>query len=262
MIYLSGLLPQKHRRFYRHFKKLLDGIDVTYVLLENTKDIWCRDYMPVISRNKMCKFIYAPPYLQKHKKLITQAIDLNFDVIDVGLIVDGGNIVLSGDIVITTDAIFDWNRDYKQGEIIELLKASLCVCKVVVIPSYPGDIFRHADGVVKLLNENNAFVLDDRKYETGYTSRLITVLEEAGINTIPVPFVDFEIEHGDSFTAKGNYINILETKDYVVVPFYELPQDEEALIIYRKHYPMKKVVSIDCTELADEGGVLNCVTWN
>ena len=266
MIYLSGLLPRKHPEFYRHFKKLLDTIGVTYLLLESTKDIWCRDYMPIINKGDMVSFKYTPPYLKKQKHLRTITKNVNTPgvtkFIESDLIIDGGNIVLCEGVLICTDAIFGWNPNYPKDTIIKTLKVVLKLKKVIVIPSYPGDIFRHADGVVKFLDEKHVFVVDDRVYKGGYTRCVMKKLKKHGINPIMVPYVDFEIEYNDSFTARGNYINVLETDTHLIIPAYGLKEDNDAVILYEKHYPNKVVVSINCNGIADEGGVLNCITWN
>jgi agmatine deiminase len=59
----------------------------------------------------------------------------------------------------------------------------------------------------------------------------------------------------------GNYLNYLRTARVVVVPVYGVPTDEVVLGKIEELFAGVSVVPIPCTELAREGGVLNCVTW-
>ncbi len=73
-LYLSGLLPERHKRFYETLVKALKENGINYGLLPGTKDIWCRDYMPIqVSKNRFIQFNYSPGYLKGYKHLITDA---------------------------------------------------------------------------------------------------------------------------------------------------------------------------------------------
>ena len=46
-VYFSALLPEVCPVTYSGLVEILDRYDVPHSLLEGTKDIWCRDYMPI-----------------------------------------------------------------------------------------------------------------------------------------------------------------------------------------------------------------------
>jgi agmatine/peptidylarginine deiminase len=48
----------------------------------------------------------------------------------------------------------------------------------------------------------------------------------------------------------------------VLVPTYGVKQDEEALEIFRKTFPDKDIVGINCFALIKQHGSLHCVTMN
>ena len=46
-VYFSALLPEVCPVTYSGLVEILDRYGVPHSLLEGTKDIWCRDYMPI-----------------------------------------------------------------------------------------------------------------------------------------------------------------------------------------------------------------------
>jgi agmatine deiminase len=76
-VYISGLLKRDYL-FYQTFSKLIHDTGLNLIELENTKDIWCRDYMPVkSSAGKNLLFNYNPSYLKgRWKHLLTPRKDL------------------------------------------------------------------------------------------------------------------------------------------------------------------------------------------
>ena len=74
-VYFSALLPEVCPVTYSGLVEILDRYGVPHSLLEGTKDIWCRDYMPIQTiDNRFVLFRYEPDYLldtAKHKASIT-----------------------------------------------------------------------------------------------------------------------------------------------------------------------------------------------
>lgn len=63
-VYFSALLPEVCPVTYSGLVEILDRYDVPHSLLEGTKDIWCRDYMPIQTiDNRFVLFRYEPDYL-------------------------------------------------------------------------------------------------------------------------------------------------------------------------------------------------------
>ena len=171
-VYISGLLKRDHL-FYQTFSKLIHDAGLELIELDNTKDIWCRDYMPVkSSTGKNLLFNYNPSYLKsKWKDLLTPRKDLidllnslkiEFEPID-DILLEGGNVVQSGDKIIMTDAIFRENEikedKKKQGVLIQRVE-KLLECQLIIIPHQPDDTLAHSDGVVRFLDHNTVLVND------------------------------------------------------------------------------------------------------
>ena len=74
-VYFSALLPEVCPVTYKGLADVLDRYGVPFSLLKGTKDIWCRDYMPLqMTDHEFVAFGYRPDYLMDtaaHRKSIT-----------------------------------------------------------------------------------------------------------------------------------------------------------------------------------------------
>lgn len=48
----------------------------------------------------------------------------------------------------------------------------------------------------------------------------------------------------------------------IVMPVYGMEEDYEAFRLMEAVFPDCTVATIDCNEITDHGGVLNCLSWN
>lgn len=58
----------------------------------------------------------------------------------------------------------------------------------------------------------------------------------------------------------ATYANFLIINGAVLVPLYQTPQDEAALVIFRNLFPGHEIIGIDCRPLILQHGSLHCVT--
>ena len=81
---------------------------------------------------------------------------------------------------------------------------------------------------------------------------------------IQFPYFETEDYSSDGIpSAKGCYINYIEVGNLIILPKFNVPDsDKRAVEIIKEHMPKKNIETIDCEDLALEGGVLNCITWN
>jgi len=64
-VYFSGLLPKKCPILNAHITEALKKHGIPYAYLSETKDIWCRDFMPIqIERERFVFYKYTPDYLK------------------------------------------------------------------------------------------------------------------------------------------------------------------------------------------------------
>lgn len=287
-VLFSDLLPVKFPGFYLGFSNALDKSEIEHGLIKGTKDIWCRDYMPVRRNDgRYLLFNYDPSYLKPHwQKLKTPGENiigickhLEIDFIDLEDIkLDGGNMVMGSDHVIMTDAVYSENgtgkNKQKQSELLSRL-TGLFDSEIIIIPRQQGDPLSHADGVVRFLDSKTVLVNDfssvtNKRFAESlpYLNSFYGALGSKGLDMIHVPYEPQEGKTKDGLpVATGIYINYLETGKAIFLPQFGgnlKEKDAAALDHFKKLFAPKgkAVVPVRCADIAREGGVLNCVSWN
>lgn len=69
-IYFSSLLKQQFPNLTVNLEKELNSQKIAFSYLTYTKDIWCRDFMPIqIGKDEFVLFNYFPSYLKGASQL-------------------------------------------------------------------------------------------------------------------------------------------------------------------------------------------------
>lgn len=264
MIYFSHLLKTNHnyKPATERLFATLDSHGIQYSFLENTCDIWLRDFMPVkTGSGKYVSFRYEPSYLDDYPELKTDfrkdiSVQLSLENIvysDINL--DGGNVVFSPSKTkaIISDRVFMENFNYSSAELVQELER-LLEAQVIIIPSLRSDMTGHADGMVRFIDENTAVGNASRSL-FGLEAHIKATLRNHGIEVYDFPYFDSK---GDS--AIGCYLNFLETEQHLFLPVFDADTDNEA-IETAKNIFNKMIVPVNINEIAEQGGVLNCISW-
>ena len=270
IVYLSELLAIRYPETCKRLTDILNRHNVPFAFLKGTKDIWCRDYMPVQTPGgKLIQFRYDPSYLRDSRysesrsdvKYVDKVNDINPTFSDINL--DGGNVVMCGNKAIITDRIFSENPDWTKETLLTEL-AKLLECEIIIIPAYRPeyDFTGHADGMMRFIDSNTVLVnnLDqDFKY---MKDAIIKALDKANLKYINFPWFEHKI-NGNSDHVIGIYLNYLEVGNLIVMPVFGVPgnRDVEALAKLKKVFPNKIVETIDYNDVALAGGILNCTSW-
>ncbi len=267
-VYFSDLLPRRYPLVARRLLLLLNQHGVATGCIPGTRDIWCRDYMPIqLDSGRFVQFDYAPDYLRdEYKHLITppnvaRAVLPDHVCESCPIVLDDGNVVRWHDHAIVTDKIYPENPGHGRRKLRTELASRLEVAQLTVIPSEPGDVLGHADGVVRFVDERTVVVNDYRRIDAGYRQRLLACLRRAGLNWIELPCYPVDRGDGDIPPATGVYVNFLQTRGLLAVPVFGLPADEYTIGCLGNLFPEVSIVSVPCQELAREGGALNCISW-
>ena len=145
-----------------------------------------------------------------------------------------------------------------------MLMDLLNVDELIMIPVEPGDPFGHADGCVRFVDNKTVLINNQLPGQEAFGKKLRKVLQKHGFQWVEMPyFIENDPKNKDS--AVGNYINFLEIGDLIIVPSYENydRSNNLAVDILRKAFGSnRKIVPVEATSVAKEGGVLNCVSWN
>ena len=263
-LFLSDRLENDFPALLASLRSVLNG--VTIDIIPGTSDIWCRDYMPIqLDENRFCQFVYNPDYLREFRHLITPPEKCRLAFMEhcrqEALVLDGGNVVASRSKVILTEKIYTENPSIERPKLRTRLE-EVFQAECIFIPKEPYDPVGHSDGVVRFVAENRVLVNDYSGVDPAYGTRLRNVLEKKGLEVDTLPMFQEKAQRPGKFqSAVGLYINYLRVGDVVVVPGYDRPEDEAALEKVRDVMPNARVFQLPCRSLAEEGGVLNCVSW-
>jgi len=272
-IYFSDLL-QKDKKFAETFHEIsiiLESVNISHKFLPPyTKDIWARDYMPIhVSKDKFVEFRYDPDYLQDLGKygrdiktypdLICNALSLK--TVKSDLIIDGGNVVKSENNAILTDKIVQENKKmYSRKDLLKKLVVLFETERIVLIPWDKKERFGHSDGMLRFISEDKVLINGIYNRQNGFKKDLLKTLEMFKIDW---DWMSFDVEKEDS--RNWAYINFLQTKDIILVPKFEIEEDNQALEIFKKHFPVydekDRIKQVNMRSVVKFGGALNCISW-
>ena len=218
--------------------------------------------MPVKTKSgKYVSFRYEPSYLAGDPQLRTNfktdiapsfKVD-NLVYTDINL--DGGNVAFSPskEKVIISDRVYSENPSWHKTELTAKL-AKLLEANVIIIPSLKSDMTGHADGMVRFVNENTV-VANAPLSPFGFETKVKKALQNHGIEVLDFPYFD-----SNSDSAIGCYLNFLETEQAIFLPVFGVDTDNKA-VQTAKHIFHKANIPVNINEIAADGGLLNCISW-
>ena len=264
-VFFSALLPRKCPQLYEKLHQILSENHVNHRLLSNTKDIWCRDYMPIQAHgNHFVFYKYNPDYLQTpfYKRTITDVNRMDGmeffrlgKVTDLDLVMDGGNLVKCADKVIMTEKVFVENKDKKRETVIRLLEEAF-QCPFIFLPWDENEPLGHSDGIVHYIGDNKVLMTNYADFDPSMARSMRKVLEKH-FEVIPLSY-PVKRKHKRSWA----YINYMQIGQLVIVPQLGIPEDELALEQIKAALPECIVLGVPALEAVRKGGALNCVSWN
>ncbi len=165
--------------------------------------------------------------------------------------------------MITTDKVFIDNKERPEEQVIQELRNLFEVDEIIIIPRQPYDIFGHADGMIRFTDEETVLVNDFSSESDSFRSNLKKALDKNKLLQIPFTYApSLEVNSDKIPSACGIYINYLHIGEKILMPIFGLPTVEIALSQVTEIYPTYNIDTINCEEIAKEGGVLNCIGWN
>ena len=282
-VYVSNYLATDYPDIYEALSNILSKHNIPFNYIEYTKDYWCRDFMPIqLGYQTYCQFVYNPDYLKKKQQYRTDT-DFVIEKMDIfqaniekcPLIIDGGNIVVCEEdstnwncknhTIIMTDKVMLENPKYTQEQIEEIIKEALHDkdLEIVWLPweQKEKDPCGHTDGIVKFVGRNKEgkpIILTNLTiYGDDLASRMRNILEKK--------FEVKEIQLSEYHEHSWAYINMLQTRDVIIIPGVGNGKtDEEAFEQIKAIFPEygNNIYQVQMREfIAKGGGALNCCTW-
>lgn len=267
-LYLADTLPKKYSNFFNQFEKVLSDCNISFQLLPNTKDVWAVDYMPIqITKDSFVQFVYNPDYLRdtvKWSKTISD-VDTICNQINLlpkksNIVLDGGNVTRTTDKVIMCDKVFTENPAIKEKDLIKELQELFQVDKLIFIPTHPLDFTGHADGMVRFYDSKTVLINDYSKENIEFQLRFRLALHNAGLNYIEIPYNPYDNKKDEH--ANGEYINFLQMQQAIIIPTFGIKEDDTVIKQFEQLFTGQRIATVDGNDLAFDGGILNCITWN
>lgn len=259
----------------------LDSID--FVIME-TDDVWMRDIGPIFTIKDgkaltVANFIFdgygnaiEPDYYAKDAQVAANiAKQKGFECIDIDMVLEGGSVEVDGKgtLIAAKSSVVgsERNTDMSVEEVEEYLKKYYGVTNIIWIEGLKNEDITdgHIDACVKFAEGNKLVTLpyDDFMWYCSETESDWEVVSKA-VNAEGVPYEIVEIPLTETFYDEledyGCYLNYYVGNEVVLVPIYGDVNDQVALDAIAKLYPTRKVVGINCMNLALFGGMVHCVT--
>lgn len=275
-IYFSSLFAWHYPNVYKEISDILVYHHIEHGTLLHTKDYWCRDYMPIQWGFKSyIQFRYEPDYLKDKPQYKTniipvlKAMSRDMDITQSPLIVDGGNVVVCEAnskwigscmrgrkaIVIMTEKVFQENSQIDQSEVLAILKENFYGADIVFLPWDKYDICGHTDGIIHNIGDGKILV-NLKVYPPEIEREMRRRLSD------DFAVIDLKLSKYDE--NSWAYINMLQTRDVIIIPGLGLPTDGEALSQIKELHPSYdgRIYQINIAPIIKKwGGALNCLSW-
>ena len=272
-VYFSNLLALSYPSIWKEICEVFAKYNYTAGRLTYTKDYWCRDFMPVqVDSDEFVQFRYDPDYLADLRKYKTNPddtlkhfTDFTIKTSKSNLVVDGGNMVACRNCkgetwVVMTDKVFAENPEYSKDDIITILEAKLSA-KIVWLPwvGTDEDKYGHTDGIVNFVDGKS-----DKPSVMAYFSLYQKEIADEMRVRLNAVFDVHELAFTKDEENNWAYVNLLHTKDFIIVSGLSTDSDHEAMEQIALLYPdyREHIHQINIAPIVEEyGGAFNCLSW-
>ncbi len=259
--------------------------NLTFITLDSD-DTWSRDFggITIEHEGKYLiedftfnawgkKFAYEKDN-QITRKLKLKGIFKGYSHKLIPLVLEGGAIESNGEgIILTTSAcLLEKNRNPKlsQKQIEKKLIQYLGAKKVLWLNSGAlegDDTDSHIDTLARFIDKDTImYQTCDDKNDSHYEDlknmeeelKSFKQLDGKPFKLVPLPWIEPKFDEEDRLPA--TYANFLIINGAVLVPTYNDKNDEVALKIFKKLFPKRDIIGIDCSTLIRQHGSLHCVT--
>lgn len=247
--------------------------------------------MPIqIDKDKYIGYEYTPDYLNTPYNSAFQTNparinrELGIDIRQSGIILDGGNVVKTSKGIIMIDKVFEENNHISKGSLIGRMEKCF-ESEIIFLPWDKAEKYGHADGIVREISDGRVLITNYHQYDIGFADKFMKILSQH----FDVEVLDYKVEK----PCKYNwcYINFLRIGNKVFIPqltwedysghknaacpradskykgkrkwFHsDIEEDKQALTQFIKLMPKCEIIPVSCPQIVEEGGALNCISWN
>ena len=205
----------------------------------------------------------------KHKGIFKQYLHQT-----IPFVLEGGSIDSNGDNILltTTKCLLEKNRNpkLKKHQIENRLKQYFGLDKILWL-NYGAlvgdDTDSHIDTLARFVSKDTiVYQSCDDKNDEHYTElkqmenelKKFKDTHNKPFKLIPLPWIEAKYYKNERLPA--TYANFLIINKAVLVPIYNDKNDIKTINIFKKLFPNRDIIPIDCTTLIKQHGSLHCVT--
>jgi agmatine deiminase len=252
-----------------------------------TNDAWCRDHGPIFVQREVegrreqliVDWGYNawgekyPPFEDDDRIPTRIGAELGIPVVQPGIVLEGGSIDVNGagTLLTTESCLLNPNRNpsLDRADIERYLGDYLGVSHVLWLGDgiEGDDTDGHVDDLTRFVNPTTVVtVVEDDPADSNFRplrenlERLRHMTDQDGrpldVVTVPMPRPRYQ----DDQRLPASYANFYIANGAVLMPTYRCDQDALAQQALQRLFPDRRVIPIDCTDLAWGLGAVHCVT--
>lgn len=193
----------------------------------------------------------------------------------VDFVLEGGSIESDGEgtVMVTSECLLTPTRnpDYDRAAIEALLGETLGATRVLWLNHgylAGDDTDSHIDTLARFCGPDHICYIRCEDPDDEHYPALKAMEEElrqfhqadgSPYRLTPLPWPDTVLDD-DGERLPATYANFLIINGAVLVPTYDVAQDDQALAIFRDLFPDREIVAVPCRPLVEQHGSLHCVT--
>ncbi|MBI2995785.1 MAG: agmatine deiminase family protein [Candidatus Melainabacteria bacterium] len=239
-------------------------------------DVWIRDYGPFFMAQKILDFEFNswggkfPPWDLDNNVPKEIATYLGCEIESYPFILEGGAVEFSGDgVLLTTEECVlnkNRNKNLTKEQVAQIIKPAFNIEEIIWLKHGLANDHTdgHIDNVARFINKKTMLVCNTNNKKNKNYDRLRPSIEylqkwqhpkkEYKLKIIEIPLP------GNNDELPSSYANFIFVNGGVIIPTFNCKSDSLALEIFKKIFPDRKIVGIDCSLLIQEGGGLHCIT--
>jgi agmatine deiminase len=252
-----------------------------------TNDAWCRDHGPIFVQREaegrreqlIVDWGYNawggkyPPFEDDDRIPTLIGAELGIPVVQPGIVMEGGSIDVNGagTLLTTESCLLNPNRNpsLDRADIERYLGDYFGVSHVLWLGDgiEGDDTDGHVDDLTRFVNPTTVVtVVEDDPADSNFRplrenlERLRHMTDQDGrpldVVTVPMPRPRYQ----DDQRLPASYANFYIANGAVLMPTYRCDQDALAQQALQRLFPDRRVIPIDCTDLAWGLGAVHCVT--
>jgi len=247
-----------------------------HTLVLPTNDVWIRDYGPILAIDANQQLVALnhiydplPLYPQQDDDAMPARWSAQHEIplLNYDLHTEGGNLWTDGaGTLLISERIFYANPYYDRDALEDYLHRFLDFEKLIITPRVAIEETGHIDLLTKLASADTVLI----SAPTSFTSKMALTRNKRlyqrernaqgqpyNIVELPTPPLYF---NWLAYPIRRSYTNALTINGSVLVPTFDIPEDDIALKVYEQAMPDYRIVPIDCAVAINGGGAVHCMT--